>query len=298
MRIRPAGLILTVLLAVPAAYAQQIFTSTAMRTTDGTATVTLKAARPIAPAAVTGAPFTADRVSEHTQTLGDGTHIRQPQNVEHIARDSKGRTRTERTLFQGMMGDPQMRDFRVTEISDPVGGFAYVLDDQNKVAHRMALEGRPQRQPPIAPAAEPVAGAVMIGQAVGGVGVGGGGAGGAVRKAPADDPMQPQHATEKLASKNIEGVIAEGTRSTTTWPVNSQGNDRPIVQTNEFWRSAELKETVLSTNNDPRNGESVTKLINISRAEPDPSLFEPPSGYTVVDDKDSVTITFKRQQAQ
>jgi hypothetical protein len=98
-----------------------------------------------------------------------------------------------------------------------------------------------------------------------------------------------------LASKNIEGVVAEGTRGTTTWPVNSQGNDRPIVQTNETWRSAELKETVLTTTSDPRNGESVTKLIHISRAEPDLALFQPPAGYTIVDEKDPFTITIKRQ---
>jgi hypothetical protein len=194
-----------------------------------------------------------------------------------------------------MNGDPGMRDLRLTEIADPVAGFAYVLDEQNQVAHRMALEARPQRQPMVTPAGQPASGAVMIGQAVGVVGVGGGGAGGAVRRAAADDPTQPQHTMERLGSKNIEGVVAEGTRNTTTWPVNSQGNDRPIVSTNENWRSAELKEFVLSTNNDPRNGENVTKLINISRAEPDPSLFEPPSGYTVVDDKDAVTLTFKRQ---
>jgi hypothetical protein len=69
----------------------------------------------------------------------------------------------------------------------------------------------------------------------------------------------------------------------------------PIVQTNETWRSGELKETVLSRNVDPRNGESVTKLININRAEPDPALFQPPAGYTIVDEKESFTITLKRQ---
>ena len=64
--------------------------------------------------------------------------------------------------------------------------------------------------------------------------------------------------------------------------------------TNEFWYSPELKENILSTNHDPRSGEYVNRLINISRAEPDASLFQPPSDYTIVDEKDSFQITLKR----
>jgi hypothetical protein len=233
-------------------------------------------------------------VSEHTQTLADGTHISQPQNVEHVSRDSQGRTRDEKPIFRAggiVLGAHPPEDFRLTEIADPVAGFAYVLDDQNKVAHRITMTQRPPGAPRISigPGAGSGSGSSIP------TGAGGLAPGGAVRSVQADDPTQPQHATEKLASKNIEGVIAEGTRNTTTWPVNSQGNDRPIVQTNETWRSAELKETVLTTNTDPRNGESITKLINISRAEPDPSLFQPPAGYTIVDEKDSFKITIKRQ---
>jgi hypothetical protein len=40
---------------------------------------------------------------------------------------------------------------------------------------------------------------------------------------------------------------------------------------------------VLTRTSDPRRGESTTKLTNISRAEPDPSLFQPPAGYEIVD---------------
>jgi hypothetical protein len=35
------------------------------------------------------------------------------------------------------------------------------------------------------------------------------------------------------------------------------------------------------------------KLINLSTAERDPSLFQAPAGYTVVDEKDSFTMTIK-----
>jgi hypothetical protein len=179
-----------------------------------------------------------------------------------------------------VLGAHPPEDFKLTQISDPVAGFAYVLDDQNKVAHRITMTPRQPGAPRVAIDAERLPPAVRATPTV--------------RATRADDPTQPQHTTEKLAPKNIEGVVAEGTRSTTTWPANSQGNDRPLVQTNETWRSAELKETVLTTNTDPRNGESVTRLINISRGEPEASLFQPPPGYTIVDEKEPFTMTLKR----
>jgi len=101
---------------------------------------------------------------------------------------------------------------------------------------------------------------------------------------------RPQMSDEKLGTQTIEGVLAEGTRHTTTWPVNSQGNDRPISAVSELWTSPELKVTILSKSNDPRSGESVQKLINISRAEPSASLFQPPPDYTVVDEEADFTI--------
>jgi hypothetical protein len=283
---RPVGLTLGCALVATVAPAQFVYNT---EIKGDTATVTFNSPRVFAQGGITGAPFTADRVSEHTQTLADGTHISQPQNVEHISRDSQGRTRDDRPIFRAMgivLGAHPPEDFRLTEISDPMAGLAYVLDDQNKVAHRITMTPR-QAGPP----------RISVGAGAGSVpgGAEGVGAGGALPRVRADSPTQPQHTMEKLESKNIEGVIAEGTRGTTTWPVGSQGNDRPIVQTNETWRSGELKETVLSRNVDPRNGESVTKLININRAEPDPALFQPPAGYTIVDEKESFTITLKRQ---
>jgi hypothetical protein len=38
---------------------------------------------------------------------------------------------------------------------------------------------------------------------------------------------------------------------------------------------------VLSKRNDPRFGETVYRLSDIKRAEPDPSLFQVPSGFSM-----------------
>jgi hypothetical protein len=45
--------------------------------------------------------------------------------------------------------------------------------------------------------------------------------------------------------------------------------------------SPELKTVVFSKNSDPRNGDSTTRLTNMSRSEPDPSLFQILSDYEV-----------------
>jgi hypothetical protein len=101
--------------------------------------------------------------------------------------------------------------------------------------------------------------------------------------APVSQTERPQISRESLGTQTVEGVLAEGTRATMVFPIGAVGNDRPITTVSESWMSPELKMVVLSKNSDPRNGESTTRLTNISRAEPNPSLFQIPSDYEVVD---------------
>src|SRR5262245_43170343 len=78
---------------------------------------------------VTGAPFSADVVSETIQTLQDGTRI--VQRFEgRIYRDSQGRTRSERT-YQMNGTSEQMQ---IINIYDPVGGASYRLNSETRTA--------------------------------------------------------------------------------------------------------------------------------------------------------------------
>jgi hypothetical protein len=99
----------------------------------------------------------------------------------------------------------------------------------------------------------------------------------------AGQTVRPEVVTEQLSAQSIEGVLAEGTRTTTTYPIGSVGNDRPVTTTNEIWTSRELGMPVLTKMSDPRSGVTTMRLFNISRAEPDASLFQPPAGYEIVD---------------
>lgn len=87
--------------------------------------------------------------------------------------------------------------------------------------------------------------------------------------------------TEDLGTRDFEGVQATGTRRTTTIPAGAIGNERPIEIVYERWFSKDLGMVVYSKNSDPRFGEQTYRLTNINRAEPDPSLFTVPQGYTI-----------------
>lgn len=211
---------------------------------------------------VTGMPYSAEQVTEHVQTLADGTHITQAEETTKFYRDSQGRTRTEHTfrLPPGLQGSaPTM-----IEIMDPVAGVHYTLESQNKTAHKMTFPALP----PPSPNSDSTSAR-------------------RVRTLPAqisnEEALRPQFSSESLGTQTIEGIVAEGTRTTTTYPVGSIGNDRPITVTTENWRSPDLKVMVLSKTSDPRSGDRTTKLINISRAEPDPSLFQVPPDYEIVE---------------
>ena len=220
---------------------------------------------------VTGAPYSADAVTETTQTLADGNHIHHVSKAT-LYRDGAGRTRREQTLGElGPLtnsGEP----VRTVVIHDPVAGTTYMIDSRSQTARKMAGKGE--------------MGAKVM----------------AELKARADKELTrtensrtvvysvggsvapPNHRnvkTEQLGTQIMEGVSAEGTRTTMTIPAGEIGNEQPINVVTERWYSAQLKTTVMTKTTDPRMGETVYKLQNIKLSEPDPALFAPPADYTV-----------------
>jgi hypothetical protein len=252
---------------------------------------------PFAMPAVTGAPYSGEQVSETIQILADGTRITRSIPARKVSRDSWGRTRSERPMFAPRPGGASdIPDApAIVEIDDPVAGVKYILDTRNKVAHRWAV-----------PAATPVPGRAA---AAGGATFmsGGGGIAGVAAvlegriTAPPNvtgqplDIARPDMSRQELGIQAIEGVTVEGVRYTRTIPAGTQGNDRPITSISETWFSPELRVPILSKTTDPRMGESTHKLVNISQSEPDPTLFQPPPDYTLVDEKGDFTINWGPQ---
>ena len=80
---------------------------------------------------VTGAPFSAESVTEFFQTATDGSHVKQATTAV-VARDSNGRTRYSQTFLPLLPGGPKV----FTTIRDPVAGVRYWIDSNEKLARR------------------------------------------------------------------------------------------------------------------------------------------------------------------
>jgi hypothetical protein len=251
---------------------------------------------------VKGAPYSAEAVTESIQTLSDGNRIVN-RLTSTIYRDSEGRTRREQTLKGlGVFGSGD-EPLQTIFINDPVAGVTYSLDSRSHIARKSApfqLEWMSK------PGAENHRFEFKVAP--------GSAAGGSVTIAPGGPPPQvgvrvpgpeadeftfrteggapgtfmfrkrgnnANEVKEQLGKQVIEGVEAEGTRTTITIPAGEIGNERAIEIVSERWYSPELQLVVMTRHSDPRSGETTYKLTNINRAEPVKSLFEVPAGYTV-----------------
>jgi hypothetical protein len=96
---------------------------------------------------------------------------------------------------------------------------------------------------------------------------------------------------ESLGTKMIAGIQAQGQRLTaTTIYLNAPGNPNPSVTVHERWISIEHGLLLSDLVDDPDRGRTEAVMENLSLKEPDPSLFVPPSGYTLTESYPKATI--------
>ncbi len=250
-----------------------------------------------------GAPYSADAITESLQVLSDGNRISR-KTTTRIYRDSEGRTRREQL---SPAGQPQS-----VSISDPVAGTTFILNPTDRTASRTNVM---LRMPSIETATT-AAGSVYTvrtreaGSSVGGsepsadakrkreaetlAASGSPGAHAGTVVYPASGAVAlageggvftfaPSGVTNKedLGQQTIEGVIATGTRTTTTIPAGSIGNEQPIVIVSEQWFSSELQVLIMTKHSDPRTGETSYRLSNVVQTEPARTLFEVPGDYKI-----------------
>lgn len=203
---------------------------------------------------VKNAPYSAEAVTETNQVLADGTRIRQSHSYK-MYRDSQGRMRRESESGLEIW------------IVDPVANVGYVLDVKEQRARTVplavALAGAKERAYVRIRAAgsEEIISFFPVGKQKSG---------------------ELQAKGEPLGRQIIEGVEADGNRTTETIPAGAIGNDRPIEIVSESWYSPELQLQVKSRHYDPRTGETTFRLAGIRRDEPAPDLFKVPAGYQIV----------------
>ncbi len=204
---------------------------------------------------VTGAPFSGDLVAESTQTLADGNRIHQS-STTHLVRDSAGRTRREVSLSGLAALAAGGAAQQVIFIVDPVAGASYALDPVRKTVSKSPWAGPgPGARPPAARGA---------------------------RRDRREDASQPVK-VEPLGAATIEGLRTEGTRTTATIPAGAIGNVAPIQVVTERWYSADLQMPVVTRRSDPRSGETVTRLVHVTRSEPSPALLQVPPDFKLTE---------------
>jgi hypothetical protein len=200
---------------------------------------------------VAGAPFTASLSTQTTQVLADGNRIERG-TTGMLARDNRGRTRRDMTLAAiGPWATSGKVAPHVILLNDPVAGTHYILEPDQKIARKLPsfphLRNLPDRIPP----------------------------------PPSPEQSRSGVTTTSLGTRTQDGLALQGTQTTRTIPAGAIGNERPIEISVERWFSPELQMNVIIKRDDPRTGETLFQLTDIERQEPDASLFQVPSEYTV-----------------
>jgi hypothetical protein len=193
---------------------------------------------------VAGQPFSANTVLEDTRRLYDGSTATKSMKGAFY-RDGNGRTRREQPLE--MVGGVQ-----IAGVDGQPQMMVFINDFASKTQTFLDVNNKLARTHPI-----------------GNMGP------------PTGAPRQPQVAkVESLGTKTIEGVKAEGTRTTFRIPAG-QLSDKAIDVVTETWFSPDLQVVVMSRHVDPIAGEHVFRLTNIKLGEPSVDLFTVPQGYRV-----------------
>jgi hypothetical protein len=200
-----------------------------------------------------GQPFSGKSTTEWTHNLEDGstvtTHL-----FAMVARDSEGRIFREARSFVPASSDqePKLRDIR---IFDPIRHTRTICTlathSCNVTGYFATTTFRPR------PAG------------------------------PFDDGKRTL-ARESLGNDVMDGINVVGTRETITVNAGVIGNSQTLSITREFWYSPELQVNLAITRKDPREGTQVIRVHEVSRSEPDPSLFKVPDGFTVHDLRNQV----------
>lgn len=206
-----------------------------------------------------GCPFSAKVEITHTQTLGDGSHI-VTEAKALIARDSTGRVRYESTTIKDTDQEASGQ-LTLIEIYDPMAGFSYFILPFRNAAWRTRLNVP-------APTVDDLPRRFSTNDAV--------------VSSTATDPRE-KFVVEDLGSRQMLGVLATGTKSTRTIPAGVEGNDRELTVTNESWISTKLGFILLRETSDPRSKDIEMRVTSLQQSEPDPTLFQVPVGYTIID---------------
>jgi hypothetical protein len=237
-----------------------------------------------------------------------------------IYRDSEGRSRREQTISSigpyATAGEPS----QIIHINDPVAGVSYMLDVRSKTARKIVFtnskdlkagygvgvgQGKGVATTDAAQKAAIEKDKIKAKEKTtsdGQVNVSGNTVtvtnGVAMTSSYSGKIPKPEQKEEPLGERMMEGLKVEGKRYTSTIPAGQIGNEQPINVVTEKWYSQELRQVIYMKTTDPRFGETIYRLTNINRAEPDRSLFEVPVDYTIKESANGVIKATTEKKVQ
>lgn len=199
---------------------------------------------------VANAPFSGVIVVQRTMIPRSGGTAIDTRTIREVARDSQGRVRN---IFRALIpaSDNATPPIVRIHIYDPLTrSFTYLYPDRK--VYTTGTVNHP-------PAAEPAdLSASPAGNSV---------------------PLNQFTKQEDLGTQSIDGVAAHGVREVQTIPPERSNTGRELVLTDEYWYADDLHMNVIVKHNDPRTGSVTMTLTQVTREEPDPSLFQVPEGY-------------------
>ena len=201
--------------------------------------------------AVPGKPFSAKVVLEIANQLSDGTLITHT-TYNMDSRDTRGRTRNEARNWINPTTTEEPRLTRI-ELYDPATRTRTNLFPLTKLARQWVV--------------------------------------GTSSTSQTNPGAMPETTRESLGSDVMEGLPVQGTRTTQLYPAGAMGNDRPLAIVTESWFSEDLKIALLTRRNDPRYGAQIVRVTELSRQEPDASLFDIPKDYKVTNENATSAAT-------
>lgn len=215
-------------------------------------------------------PFTARRISEPLDGSPSAAH--RPFEFELVARDSAGRIRLERhDVRKFPAGQKQTvlhsRDGRERTVSEEEMGllitvFDYPAGKLYAIQPGMQIVHVHERTRPQTSAAPELPYSYFSLSLLHG-------------------KPNPAFLAQDLGSKEIDGIPAHGIRTTNLGTDDDEWKGKP-VSVSEVWVSDDLAATLIDSRSDLKRGVAgVTRLVDIKRVEPDPSLFEIPSQYKI-----------------
>jgi hypothetical protein len=193
-------------------------------------------------------PMTAVVDISSMRILPDGTQELR-KTLNQIARDSRGRIYNERRALVPVtfQGKPPLQQ---AHIFDPQTRQSVFLSPYTHLAHEMTLpepRNRPVSENGISPA-------------------------------PKDA------AVEDLGQSTLAGISVHGMRYTIAIAGTASGTGKPLQVKDEYWYSDALRLNMMVVHDDPRTGQQIVTVTQVSQREPDFKLFQVPEGYRVVDE--------------